>query len=102
MADLPLPLFDSAAPSRLHAVANVESSAIASRATVVARASPRELRRAASLYFRRASRELVVALASDGVAFTARSDSPALLRSARASLSAASMRPRGPSPVSRN
>ena len=39
---------------------------------------------------------------SGGVPFTARSDSPARLRSARARRSAASIRPRGPSPVSRN
>ncbi|MGH2466091.1 MAG: FAD-dependent oxidoreductase, partial [Candidatus Limnocylindrales bacterium] len=52
--------------------------------------------------FRNASREAVVACDSGGVAFTERSDSPALLRNERASLSAASISPRGPSPVSRN
>jgi hypothetical protein len=82
-------------------MAKVESIATASRARLTALRSPSMFVRTLSLYFRSAGSEAVVACANDGVALIERNDSPALPRKARASLSAASIRPRGPSPGSR-
>src|SRR5688500_7148661 len=70
------------APSVLHALAKVLSSATASRENSTARRSPSVFARLASLNFRSAASDAVVAWASGGVAFTSRSDSPARLRSA--------------------